>query len=307
MLIKTSDPNSIKPIFKKLNLPKANSHKGQNGRVLIIGGSSLFHSASIWAAEIVSHIVDMVHYSSTQENNEIFLSLKKKFHNGIVVPQSNLLHYVEEDDAVLIGPGMVRGKKNSEFRIQNSKISEIIKIRDEAEYTQQLTKYLIENYPEKRFVFDAGALQMMDKEWLKELKVPAIITPHQKEFESLFDLSIADESQEDKAQIVKKIAKDYNCVILLKAINDIVSDGEELYIIQGGNQGLTKGGTGDILAGLTVSWRAKNEPVVSAAVASLILKKISDELFLSHGYWYNVADILAKIPGLLRKLFFTKI
>src|SRR3990167_5420789 len=143
MFIKTSDTKSIKPYLKEIFLPKPNSHKGQNGKVLIIGGSSLFHAASIWAAEIASHFVDMVHYSSTKENNEIFLSLKKKFRNGIVIPQKHILEYVEEDDVILIGPGMVRGKiTNYELRITN--FSDIIKIKDEATYTYYLTKHLLE-------------------------------------------------------------------------------------------------------------------------------------------------------------------
>ncbi|MEK6952481.1 MAG: hypothetical protein AABX29_05690, partial [Nanoarchaeota archaeon] len=63
MLISTKDKNAILDIAKKFKLPKKDVHKGDNGKVLIIGGSSLFHSASIWAAEMASHIVDMVHYS----------------------------------------------------------------------------------------------------------------------------------------------------------------------------------------------------------------------------------------------------
>src|SRR4030042_3221729 len=101
--------------IKKSFIQKPDSHKGQNGKILIIGGSSLFHSASIWAAEIASYFVDIVHYSSTVENNEVFLALKKKFRNGIVVSQKDLLHYIQEDDAILVGPGMIR-----EFRVQNS-------------------------------------------------------------------------------------------------------------------------------------------------------------------------------------------
>src|SRR3989337_1113762 len=108
MLIKTSDNRLVKSFLSKLPLPQANSHKGQNGRVLIIGGSSLFHSASLWAAEVASHFCDMVHYSSTKENQEIFLSLKKKFQNGIIVPQEKLMEYVKEDNVILVGSGMVR-------------------------------------------------------------------------------------------------------------------------------------------------------------------------------------------------------
>jgi len=115
MLIKTSDSKLVKSFLSKLSLPKPNSHKGQNGRVLIIGGSSLFHSASLWAAEVASHFCDMVHYSSTVENQEIFLSLKKKFHNGIIVPQEKLMDYVKEDDAILVGSGMVRQDQKSKI------------------------------------------------------------------------------------------------------------------------------------------------------------------------------------------------
>lgn len=290
MVIKTSDPNSIKPILVKFNLPKANSHKGQNGRLLVIGGSSLFHSASIWAAEVASHIVDIVHYSSTVENEEIFLSLKKKFHNGIIVPQKDLDSYVKEDDAILLGPGMLRGKiSNDQTPISNK----FPMTNDEATYTYSLTKYLLKNFPEKRFVLDAGALQMMDREWLKKLKTPAIVTPHKKEFEELFG----------KEKNIEDMAREYRCVILLKAIDDVISDGQTTYTVVGGNQGLTKGGTGDILAGLTAAFYSKNDPLISAALASYILKKSSDELLKTHGIWYNIGEIIQHIPGLLHAVF----
>lgn len=291
MVIKTSDPNSIKSILEKFNIPQKNSHKGQNGRVLIVGGSSLFHSASIWAAEVASHIVDIVHYSSTLENNEIFLALKKKFHNGIVVSQKDLENYVREDDAILLGPGMVRGDKD----------------KGESGYTYSLTKRLIEGFPEKKFVFDAGALQMMNRDWLPKLKTPAIITPHQKEFEELFKISILEKTIEEKAKIVTEIAARYNVTILLKAIDDIATDGKDTYIIVGGNQGLTKGGTGDVLAGLAVSFFATNRSIDAALLSSWILKKVSDELKKTKGIWYNVEDITAAIPRLLHGMFFGRI
>src|SRR3990167_6179183 len=302
MLIKTSDINLIKPFLENIHLPQPNSHKGQNGRVLIIGGSSLFHSASIWAAEIASHVADMVHYSSTIENNEIFTSLKKKFRNGIVVAQKDLLSYVEEDDVILIGPGMVRGKKNPKSEIRNPKFDDILKIKDEAEYTYNLTKYLLKNYPNKKFVLDAGALQMMEPEWLKQLKSKAVITPHQGEFEKLFGFSIKRYSVREKAEAVQEQAKKYNCVILLKAIDDFVSDGEKIFIVEGGNAGLTKGGTGDILAGLLTAFFSKNPGLESCVLSSYILNKSSELLFLDKGYWYNISDIINQIPSLLKDL-----
>jgi len=305
-LIKTNDPKTVRDFFKNFNLPKENSHKGQNGKVLIIGGSSFFHAASLWAAEVASHFVDIVHYCSTKENQKIFLNLKTKFRNGIIVSKKDLIDYVEEDDAILVGPGMIR-KEKSNIKNQISKIhfknqKDLIDIKDEGLYTYFLPKFLIENFSQKKFVFDAGALQMMDKEWLLKLKTQAILTPHQKEFERLFGEKIFDLDFEKKVEIVKKYAKKYKVIILLKAIKDVVSDGEKTYVVEGGNQGLTKGGSGDVLAGLVVSFYAKNKALESAVFASILLKKTADVLFLEKGYWYNINNLIEAVPLVLKKI-----
>lgn len=284
MFIKTSDPGSIQSFLKKMYIPDEASHKGQNGKVLIVGGSSLFHAASIWAAETASYFVDMVHYASTKENDEIVLSLKKKFRNGMVVSQKEILTYAQEDDCILVGPGLVRGD---------------IKDHEEARYTYDITKSLIEHFRDKRFVFDAGALQMMEKDWLYRFQTTPILTPHQKEFEKLFGEKISESSFEKKMKIVNRVAKKYHCVILLKAVSDIVSDGKDVFVVEGGNQGLTKGGTGDILAGLTVSLYAKNDGVSSAVLSSFLLKKAAERLFLKKRYWYNMTNIIDSIPETL--------
>lgn len=283
MIIKTSNSKLIKSLLSKLTLPKSNSHKGQNGRVLIIGGSSLFHSASLWAAEVASHFCDIVHYSSTEENKEIFLSLKKKFRNGMIVPQEKIMEYAKEDDAILVGSGMMREGK-------------------EAKYTFDLTKSLIKNFPDKQFVFDAGSLQMMKPEWLLSLKKPAVVTPHQKEFEKLFDKPILNLTIEERIEIVKETAKKYQTIILLKAVVDIISDGKETYVVEGGNAGLTKGGTGDILAGLTTALSTTNLSLIAAVSASILLKKTGEKLFQSKGYWYNIHNIIELIPEVLHSV-----
>jgi NAD(P)H-hydrate epimerase len=281
MLISTSDSKSIKPFIDKLHQPEKDSHKGQNGKILIVGGSSLFHSASIWAAEVASYFVDMVHYSSTEENNQVLLSLKKKFQGGMVIPQKNIFEYVREDDAILVGPGMLRGES------------------EEAKYTKNLVYKLISEFPEKKFVFDAGALQMMEPEWLTKLQSPAIVTPQGKEFEKLFGIAILEKSKDEKVKIVQETAKKYKTVILLKTVFDTVSDGKDFFVIEGGNPGLTKGGTGDILAGLAVSFYSKNDPITSAVVASCVLKRTAEVLSLRQGNWYNINTVIEEIPKIL--------
>src|SRR5579862_913024 len=157
--------------LKKLYIPPADSHKGQNGKLMIIGGSKLFHAASLWALTIASKIVDMVFYSSVDENNQIVHELKKEFRNGIVVPRNEIENYINEADAVLIGPGMLRteDKEVESSKYQVSSIKEIDELKNEGLQSYFLTKYLLEKYPQKKWVLDAGALQMMGPEWLLQL------------------------------------------------------------------------------------------------------------------------------------------
>lgn len=279
-MIKTAQPNSITPFLKNIKLPVSESHKGQNGKILIIGGSQLFHAASLWSAEVASHFADMVHYASTEENNEIFLSLKTKFKNGIIVHREHLESYVKEDDVILMGPGLERNDE-----------------------TRKLTKQILTQAQGKQIIIDAGSLQMMTPEMLSSLQKPAIITPHQQEFEHLFGMSITHKTNEEKATIVQEMAAKYHCIILLKAITDFVSDGKEVVQIDGGNQGLTKGGTGDILAGLVAGLVTHSDPISGCVCASYVLKKTAETLFIDRGYWYNNSDILDTIPKVVNSIF----
>jgi len=264
-------------ILKNLYIPPPNSHKGDNGKVLIVGGSKLFHAASLWALSIASRIVDMVFYASVPENNEIVLQLKKEFRDGIIVPRDDVEHYAKEADCILVGPGLMRGA-------------------DEGEDTYFLTKLLLEKFTKKRFVLDAGSLQMMEPEWLLGLKQMPILTPHKGEFETLFKCQISDIGNIDN------VAKKYRCVILLKGKEDIICSPEAYVSVSGGNAGMTKGGTGDVLAGLTAGLYAQNtDPFLAAQAASFFNKKAGESLFERVGYYFNASDLVKEIPKVMRE------
>ncbi len=302
MIVKTSDPNSIKPLLNKLYIPPRDSHKGQNGKLLVIGGSKLFHAASIWSAEVASYFVDMVHYSSTAENSEVFLSLKKKFRNGIVVTRKDLPAYVEEDDVVLVGPGMVRGKTPSS-KLKAQSFEEIMNLDKEEDYTYHLSRFLLKNFSDKKIVLDAGSIQMMKPEWLKGRTSRAILTPHSLEFKTLFKVDVSKMSLEEKKKVVQEKAGEYGCILLFKGPTDIVSDGKETYLVEGGNAGLTKGGSGDVLASLTASFFTKNDGLISCVLASYLVKTVAERLFLQSGYWYNTSSVIQTIPKILFELY----
>lgn len=268
--------------LKNLYVPPRDSHKGQNGKLLIIGGSHLFHAASLWSLKVASRIVDLVHYSSIPENNDIVQKAKKEFRDGIVIPRSEAHAYIEEDDCILIGPGMVRDAE-----------------------TEELTNTLLKKHPHKQWVIDAGALQMMD---VALISPNAILTPHHGEFATLkskiknekLKMEMEKKGIEDQ---VKEFAKAYQCIVLLKGQVDVVASSTDDRMIEGGNAGMTKGGTGDVLAGLIAALACKNDPFTAAIAGSFINKKSGDTLYAEVGPYFNASDLARQIPKTMNALF----
>ena len=89
----TTSSTTIDSYLGQLQLPETFSHKGQNGKVMVIGGSELFHAASRWSLDMVSRVVDMVFYTSVPSNNELIKEAKGEFWDGIVIERNHL----EED------------------------------------------------------------------------------------------------------------------------------------------------------------------------------------------------------------------
>ncbi len=286
------DPSDL----KKLYIPSPTSHKGQNGKLLLIGGSHLFHAASLWALQIASRIVDMVFYASIPENNQIVHEIKKEFRNGIVIPREHLEDYINEADCVLIGPGMVRTEHGvSSIKYKVLSIKEINEVGDEGEQTYLLTKYLLEKYPDKKWVIDAGALQMLDLKWLKALKGRVVITPHVREFMTVFGV-------EPTPGVIEKMAKEYGIIIVVKGHEDTICSPTECVVVAGGNAGMTKGGTGDVLAGLIAALSCKNDLFLAAKTGSYLNKKAGESLHEKVGMYFNASDLAEELPGVMGKL-----
>lgn len=252
---------------KALYKPLPNSHKGQNGKLLVIGGSRLFHAASLWALKVASRIVDMVFYSSVPENNRIVFEAKKEFRDGIVVRREEVEDYVQEADCILIGPGLERVKE-----------------------TKELTERLLGKYSEKKWVVDAGSLQMMEPKFLNK---NCIITPHAGEFKMLFGISANQEN-------VAKMAEKYGCVIVLKGPTDIICAPKECKVNTTGNAGMTKGGTGDVLAGLIAAFACKNDLFLAACAGTFVNGLAGDRLKERVSYYFNASDLVEEIPRTLK-------
>ena len=95
------------------------------------------------------------------------------------------------------------------------------------------------------------------------------------------------------------MAKKYDCIVILKGVRTVVCSPKECVLVEGGNAGLTKGGTGDVLAALTTALLAKNQAFLAACAASWIVKRAADELYKEVGFVYNADDLAERIPSFI--------
>ena len=146
---------------------------------------------------------------------------------------------------------------------------------------------MLTRFPKKKWVVDAGSLQTMDTNWISE---GFVLTPNKKEYKHLFGTTP-----------VSQAAAKYNCVINAKGKKNVICSPSKCVEVKGGNEGLEKGGVGDVLAGLTVALLAGNEPFLASMSASFITKKAAGELYEKVGTNYNADDLANKVPEVLFK------
>lgn len=280
MILKEFEEEELKKLFK----PHKNSTKADNGQVIIIGGSELFHGAPIFALKTASRIVDMVFFSSPELSIKgVAEKMKSELSSFIWVPFEEIEEYIKKADAILIGPGLLRYRREGGEEY------------DEAgEESKEITETLLKKFPNKQWVIDAGSLQVMKAKYIPP---KAILTPNEKELRLLFGAEVG--SQPSPRHPACNLAKEHSCIIVLKNVETLVCSADESVVVKGGNAGMTKGGTGDVLAGLAVALAAKNPPFLAACAGAFFTKKAADELYKKVGFAYNADDLAEEIPRVL--------
>lgn len=256
--------------------------KYSTGQVTIIGGSKLFHGAPILALKAASRMVSMTYFSSPEEDKYIAEKIKAGLASFVWVERGEVENYVAKSDAVLIGPGLMRSHVKEQGFVCDSEGNE----------TRKLSVKLFKKFPDKKWVVDGGTLQVVS---IEDIPKGAVVTPNRKEFEMLFGEKLKDGFKERCAQVIF-LAKKHELIVLTKDDVSIVSDGEEIWAIEGGSEGLVKGGVGDVIAGLTVGFMAKNDPLFSVCAASLLVKMAAKKLAEKRGFMFNSDDLVDMIP-----------
>ncbi|WP_456396759.1 NAD(P)H-hydrate dehydratase [Thermococcus sp.] len=267
----------VGPGDAKFALRKKGEHKGQNGKLLIIGGSENYFGAPYLASKAASYIVDLVYlvmpeYSAGRITDPDLILRPVEGKNFAEEHLEDVLKLAEKVNAVVIGPGIGLAEETREF------VREFIR------------------RCEKPLVMDADGLKALAED-LSVLKGKTfVLTPHGGEFKVLFGVK-PEGSLGEKAELVREKAGEIGGVILLKGSYDVISDGKILKYNRTGNRGMTTGGTGDVLAGIVGSLLALgNEPLRSASVGAFLNGLAGDMVKEELGDNFTALEVAKRVP-----------
>lgn len=261
----------------KFNLAKrkATSRKGENGKVLIIGGSIDYVGAPALAGIAALRAgADLVTIATAEKAawaiNELCPDLITKKLKGDYLTLKNfdeIKELIENADVLLIGPGIGKRKETNELVIKLLKIT-------------------------KNKVVDADAINSVN---LKEI-TNAIITPHHGEFNAL----LKNNKNLNEANLQKNLNSN---IILLKGPIDKIISKDKIKYNRTGNEGMTKGGTGDVLAGLAAGLIAQGNSLFdSAYIAAYINGRAGDILKSRMGYGFLSSDLARELPEAIKEV-----
>ena len=260
------------------------SRKGENGKVLVVGGSYLYHGAPILSSiaalrcgtDLVYTCVPKINVQATRavSPNLIVLPLiDAKITRGAVHKLLGALP--KELDSATIGMGLA--------------------VQD-VEALKSLTNSLLDR--DVRLSLDASALVPDILPIIKNKNV--VVTPHAGEFKRLFGELLSD-SKKERVMLVEKHAKVNSVTILLKGPTDIVSDGQKTFLNVKKTPAMTVGGTGDVLSGLVAGMLSKNRnPIEAAAAAIFINGKAGTLAQRKYGLHMMATDLLEFIPTVMK-------
>lgn len=265
---------------------KLNSHKGDHGRGLVIGGSTempgsiamsvkaaLKAGSGLITAATTEKVIQMIAPVSMEST---FLALSEK--NGYL---ANHTFPVDSYDAIAIGIGMGR-----------------------YEETRDLVRYVLEQ-AKCPVIIDADGIYHIksDLSMIKKRSDPTIVTPHPGEMAMLLDISVP-ELLKEPFRYAAEFAGKYNVYVVLKGKYTIITapDGRQA-VNTTGNPGLAKGGSGDVLTGISLAMAMQDQSIFEALCnACFIHGKSADLLVANEHSFYDLlaSDVIRGIADVYR-------
>ncbi len=263
---------------------KSKSRKGDNGIVLVVGGSYIYHGAPILSSLAALKCGTDLVYTSVPKVN--VTPTRAVSPNLIVIPlvdQKLTLGAVNKLIGALprnlhsatIGMGLAIQEKNSLLHFVKSLLDRDV-----------------------RLSLDASALIPDVLPLLANKNV--VVTPHVGEFKRLFG-DVPSNTKNERIKLVESKAKEFGITVLLKGATDIVSNGTTTYLNEKKTPAMTVGGTGDVLSGLVAGLLSNNRnPLESAAAATFINGLAGKATQKRLGLHMTSMDLLDDIPIVMK-------
>jgi hydroxyethylthiazole kinase-like uncharacterized protein yjeF len=272
-------PGDVRLVTRKRDLK---AHKGDFGRLLVIGGSEVFSGApTLVSLAALRTGVDIAYLAAPKKTARAISSFSPDLItiklDGAHLKLANievLKPYIEAVDAVVLGPGLGLHVDTQEF--------------------VKICINTVENAG-KPLLLDADGLKAFAK-FKRPFKIPAVLTPHEGEYTILTGQKLSENVNERAAQI-QKTAAELNAILLVKGKVDLVCNKKKYKLNFTGNPGMTVGGTGDVLSGVVGGLLAQKVDAFEAAVAGAFVNGAAgDFVFSEVGYHLLASDLLDWIP-----------
>ncbi len=300
--IKYVGPGELKVFYPK---PKKESHKGKNGRILVIGGGPFYGAPALSTFAAMRTGADLVFILTPKKVAKAITSyspllikpqrlaeelaefspnliVKDLSNEDILIPNDLEIakKYIDKVDTLIIGPGLGDNKKTQKA-------------------VREIIKFFVKL--DKSIVVDADAIKVVGKycDIIKNSKT--VITPHTGEFKELTGVSLS-KNIDERIKETKKWAEKLGITIILKGFIDIISNEKEVKLNDVHNEAMTVGGTGDVLAGITGALLSKGVRPFNAARIAVFLNGYAGNLaFEKKTYGLISTDLIEEIPNVLKK------
>ncbi|MED5240943.1 MAG: NAD(P)H-hydrate dehydratase [SAR324 cluster bacterium] len=143
-----------------------------------------------------------------------------------------------------------------------------------AVFVKLLTKHL-----QVPLLIDADGLNNIDESDLQERLNDTIVTPHPRELSRLCGQSVT-EIQENRISTVRRLAQDWNVVLLLKGANTVIGSPDgQIFINPTGNSALATAGSGDVLSGFIGGFLVQGLSPLNATITGAYMHGLAAECF----------------------------
>lgn len=283
------------PLVQRL-LPQLLStlHKGQCGRIGVVGGSATYTGAPFFAAMTALRVgADMIHVFSPPDAAAVIKCYSPELMVHPSVDSETLYDVSRRLDAFVLGPGL--GRADNSLAV--------------VEHTVGAARE--RNIP---IVIDADGLFFIGRKLdiIKGYK-SAILTPNFPEFGRLYDAAFNGQKPSDEKLkngcAAKELAAELGCTIFQKGEKDIITNGAKVLI--GEEQGCPRrcGGQGDLLSGtlgVFAYWATmRNEPdptLVASEAASQFIRTAAKRCFQKVGRSMVASDIINEVHQLIQEV-----